>query len=77
MLAREAAEANAAADAARTAERERRSAIQAATDQSAWEQARRRSIWDLMMRKIHKLLSDQCVETQHQVQQDRRDQNSD
>jgi ubiquitin-protein ligase len=81
ILAAEAAEANAAADAARQAERERQAvererqaAIQAVTEQKAYEQARQTSMRDQVNRKIHKAMTDRAVETQQIVQQDWRDQ---
>jgi hypothetical protein len=74
ILAAEAAEANAAADAARTAERERKAQLQAAADMSAWEQARLFSIRDQVAVKMHKALQESCTVTQQQVQQDWRDQ---
>jgi hypothetical protein len=49
-LAREAAEANATADAARTAERERQAAVQAEAEKGAHDQVRRLSIQDLVVR---------------------------
>jgi ubiquitin-protein ligase len=81
ILAAEAAEANAAADAARQAERERLSAereqaaaMQAVKDQEAYERAKRTSVRDQVNRKIHQTVTDKTVETQQIVQQDWRDQ---